>query len=58
MIKYFLIILLSFFSLSLSFAQNIDIQEDIKIGFTCKLEKKIVKNSEYNYQTFQAKELN
>ena len=58
MIKYFLIILLSFFSLSLSFAQNIDIQEDIKIGFTCKLEKKIVKNSEYNYQTFQAKDLN
>jgi len=58
MIKYFLIILLSFFSLSLSFAQNIDIQEDIKIGFTCKLEKKIVKNSEYDYQTFQAKDLN
>ena len=41
-----------------TFAQNIDIQEDIKIGFTCKLEKKIVKNSEYNYQTFQAKDLN
>ena len=49
--------MLSFFSLSLSFAQNIDIQEDIKIGFTCELEKKIVKNSEYNYQTFLAKDL-
>ena len=40
-----------------SFAQNIDIQEDIKIGFVCELEKKILKNSEYNYQTFLAKDL-
>ena len=42
---------------STSFAQNIDIQEDIKIGFVCELEKKILKNSEYNYQTFLAKDL-
>ena len=41
-----------------SFAQNIDIQEDIKIGFVCELEKKILKNSEYNYQTFLAIDLN
>ena len=41
-----------------SFAQNIDIQEDIKIGFVCELEKKILRNSEYNYQTFLAKDLN
>ena len=41
-----------------SFAQNIDIQEDIKIDFVCELEKKILKNSKYNYQTFLAKDLN
>ena len=45
-------------TLNVSFAQNIDIQEDIKIGFVCELEKKILKNSEYNYQTFLAKDLN
>ena len=43
---------------NLSFAQNIDIQEDIKIDFVCELEKKILKNSEYNYKTFLAKDLN
>ena len=58
MIKYFLIISLSLLTFNLSFAQNIDIQEDIKIGFVCELEKKILKNSEYNYQTFLAKDLN
>ena len=58
MIKYFLYISLSFLAFNLSFAQNIDIQEDIKIGFVCELEKKILKNSEYNYQTFLAKDLN
>ena len=58
MIKYFsytAIILLTF---NISFAQNIDIQEDIKIGYVCELEKKILKNSEYNYKTFLAKDLN
>ena len=58
MIKYFLYISLSLLAYNLSFAQNIDIQEDIKIGFVCELEKKILKNSEYNYKTFQAKDLN
>ena len=58
MVKYFLYISLIFLNFSLSFAQNIDIQEDIKIGFVCELEKKILKNSEYNYQTFFAKDLN
>ena len=57
MVKYFLYISLILFNFSLSFAQNIDIQEDIKIGFVCELEKKILKNSEYNYQTFLAKDL-
>ena len=41
-----------------SFAKNIDIQENIKIDFVCELEKKILKNAEYNYQTFFAKDLN
>ena len=58
MVKYFLYISLSLLTFNLSFAQNIDIQEDIKIGFVCKLEKKILKNSEYNYKTFLAKDLN
>ena len=58
MVKYFIYITISIFTFNLSSAQNIDIQEDIKIGFACKLEKKILKNSEYNYQTFLAKDLN
>ena len=57
MIKYFLYFSLSLLAFNPSFAQNIDIQEDIKIGFVCELEKKIVKNAEYNYQTFLAKDL-
>ena len=48
MIKYFLFLSFSLLTLNASFAQNIDIQEDIKIGFVCELEKKILKNSEYN----------
>jgi hypothetical protein len=58
MIKYFLYLSFSLLTFNLSFAQNIDIQEDIKISFVCELEKKILKNSEYNYQTFLAKDLN
>ena len=58
MIKYFLYLSLGLLTFNLSFAQNIDIQEDMKIGFVCELEKKILKNSEYNYQTFFAKDLN
>ena len=58
MIKYFLYISLGLLTFNLSFAKNIDIQEDIKIDFVCELEKKILKNSEYNYKTFLAKDLN
>ena len=58
MIKYFLYISLGLLTFNLSFAKNIDIQEDIKIDFVCELEKKILKNSEYNYKTFLAKGLN
>ena len=58
MIKFFLYISICLLAFNSSFAKNIDIQEDIKIGFVCELEKKILKNSEYNYQTFFAKDLN
>ena len=58
MVKYFLYISFSLLTFNLSFSQNIDIQEDIKIGLVCELEKKILKNSEYNYKTFLAKDLN
>ena len=58
MIKYFIYISLGLLTFNLSFAKNIDIQEDIKIDFVCELEKKILKNLEYNYKTFLAKDLN
>ncbi len=58
MIKYFIYISLSLLAFNFSFTKNIDIQEDIKIVFVCELEKKILKNPEYNYQTFLAKDLN
>ena len=57
MIKFFLYISLSLLAFNSSFSKNIDIQEDIKIGFVCELEKKIIKNSENNYKTFLAKDL-
>ena len=57
MINFFLYISISLLVFNSSFAKNIDIQEDIKIGYVCELEKKILKNSEYNYKTFLAKDL-
>ena len=57
MIKYFLGVLISLLFLNQSFAKNIDIQENIVLSFKCELEKKIIKNSEYNYQVFLAKDL-
>ena len=44
-----------FFNLSL--AKDVDIQENIDLSFKCDLEKKILKNSEYNYKTFLAKDI-
>ena len=38
-------------------AKDVDIQENINLSFACDLEKKILKNSEYNYQTFLAEDL-
>ena len=58
MFKYFLIILLSILLSNSSLAKDINIQENINLKFVCNFEKKIIKNSEYNYQTFLAKDLN
>ena len=56
-IKHFFYIVLSLLFFNLTLAKDIDIQEDINLSFVCDLEKKILKNSEYNYQTFLAKDL-
>ena len=58
MIKYFIYISLSLLFFNSALAKDVDIQEDINLSFVCDLEKKILKNSEYNYQTFLAKDLN
>jgi len=57
MLKYFLYSFLSLLFFNLSLAQDINIQENINLNFVCNLDKKIIKNSEYNYQTFLAKDL-
>ncbi len=56
--KNSLVILLFLFFFNLSFAKDMNIQENINFSFECKLGKKIIKNSKYNYQTFLAEELN
>ena len=58
MLKYFLFIFLNLLFINLSSAQDINIQENINLSFKCDLDKKINKNSEFNYQTFLAKDLN
>ena len=57
MIKYYLGILLSILFFSKSLAKDINIQENIDLKFDCELEKKIIKNFEYNYKVFLAKDL-
>ena len=56
--KYFFYISISLFVFNFSLAQDVNIEENINLSFACELEKKILKNSEYNYQTFLAKDLN
>tara|TARA_B100000427_G_C15478274_1_gene581716 strand:+ start:126 stop:605 length:480 start_codon:yes stop_codon:yes gene_type:complete len=56
-LKIFLCIFFSLLFFNLSLAQDINIQENINLSFVCELDKKIIKNSEYNYQTFLAKDL-
>ena len=58
MIKHFFYILLSLLVFNFSLAQDVNIEENINLSFVCELDKKIIKNSEYNYQTFLAKDLN
>ena len=58
MIKKILLgIILSLSLINFLLAKDISIQESIKLSFICDLDKKIIKNSEYNYQTFLAKDL-
>ena len=56
-VEYFFCISLSLSFFNISLAKDVDIQEDINLSFVCDLEKKILKNSEYNYQTFLAEDL-
>ena len=56
--KYFLSILVTLLFFNQTLAKDISISENIDLEFVCDLEKKIIKNSEYNYQTFLAKDLN
>ena len=55
--KYLLLIFFSLLISNFSLAKDINILENIDLKFICNLEKKIIKNSEYNYQTFLAKDL-
>ena len=55
--KYFLSILFSLLFFNQSLAKDININENIDLEFKCELEKKIIKNSKYNYQTFLAEDL-
>ena len=56
-LKIFLYTLFNLIFFNISLAQDINIQENINLSFVCELDKKIIKNSEYNYQTFLAKDL-
>ena len=58
MLKYFFYISLILLFHNSSLAQDVNIQENINLSFACELDKKIIKNSKYNYQTFMAKDLN
>ena len=57
MIKYFFCISFSLLFFNSTLEKDVDIQENINLSFVCDLEKKILKNSEYNYQTFLAEDL-
>ena len=58
MIKYFLSIFISLLFFNQTLANDVSIKENIDLKYVCDLEKRIIKNSEYNYQTFLAKDLN
>ena len=56
--KFLLVIFFSLLISNFSLAKDINILENIDLKFICNLEKKIIKNSEHNYQTFLANDLN
>ena len=58
MFKYFLSIFVSLLFFNQTLAKDVSINENIDLEFVCDLEKKIIKNSDYNYQTFLSKDLN
>ena len=58
MIRYLLSIFISLLFFNQTLANDISIKENIDLEYVCDLEKRIIKNSEYNYQTFLAKDLN
>ena len=58
MIKYFLSIFISLLFFNQTLANDVSIKENIDLEYVCDLEKRIIKNSEYNYQTFLAEDLN
>ena len=57
MTKHLLVIFFSLLISNFSLAKDINIQENIDLKFICDLKKKIIKNPEYNYKTFLAKDL-
>ena len=57
MVKYFFYLFISLLFFNQTFAKDINIKENVDLVFVCDLEKKIIKNSEYNYTTFLAKDL-
>ena len=54
--KFFSFIFISLFFFNFSIAKDIDIKENLDLNFFCELEKKIIKDSKNNYQTFIAKD--
>ena len=56
-VKCFFYIFINLFFFNFVLAQDINIEESVSLSYVCELEKKILKNSEYNYQTFLAKDL-
>ena len=54
MMKFLFIILALLNLTTLSYSKNTDIIHDFKITFDCKLEKIMIKNKDFNYQTFTA----
>ena len=55
--KYFVYIFLNVLFHNFSLANDISIKENLNLSFKCGIDKKIIKNSEYNYKTFLAKDL-